>query len=188
MSTPTRLTELENAVLGLVWRREPCSAYIVKREFATSASVSWSASAGSIYPLVKKLSAAGLLSLRQQPWGSGEKTLLSLTDAGRDALRSWVATVPDKIGQPAPDPIRTRAFFLDVLLEEDRLRFLNEAEKVTQSAIQELRSAMAVLPDAESKFELLATSGAVFQLRARLRWIRYLRSSAAKRLSPVRRK
>ena len=175
------MTELENAVLGVVWRRGPCSAYVVKREFEMSPSGSWSASAGSIYPLVKKLVAAGLLRAQEQPWGTRRKTVVGLTRAGKDALTDWVAAVPNPLGQPPPDPIRTRAFFLDVLTDADRLRFLDEAEKVTLSAIKELRSAMAALPDTESKFELLGASGAVFQLKARLRWIRYL-GCAAERL------
>ena len=169
------LTELENAVLGVVWRRGPCSAYVVKREFETSASASWSASAGSIYPLVKKLSGAGLLVVQEQRWGTRKKALLALSRSGRNALESWAADVPQRIGQPSPDPIRTRSFFLDVLSEEQRVHFLDQAEAATQSAIEELRSAIAELPDTESKFESLAAAGAVFQLSARLRWLRYLR-------------
>ena len=172
------MTELENAVLGVVWRRGPCSAYSVKREFETSPSGSWSASAGSIYPLVKKLTAAGLLRAQEQPWGTRRKTVVALTRAGKNALAHWVAAVPNSLGQPPPDPIRTRAFFLDVLTPVDRLRFLDEAEEATSSAIEQLRSGMAALPDTESKFEFLGASGAVFQLKARLRWIRYLRCAS----------
>jgi DNA-binding PadR family transcriptional regulator len=170
-----RLSELENAVLGVVWRRGPCSTYVVKRVFENSPSVSWSASAGSIYPLVKKLCAHGLLSVQERAWGTQVKTLVSITEAGRDALRSWIATVPNDIGRPSADPIRTRAFFLDAVSKEQRLSFLDEAEKATDAALREVESAMAALPCNESEFELLGASGAVFQLKARLRWIRYLR-------------
>lgn len=173
-----RLSELENAVLGVVWRRGPCSAYVVKREFETSPSASWSASAGSIYPLVKKLSAVGLLDVQEQRWGTRKKALVVLSSAGRAALEAWVATVPGRVGQPAPDPIRTRAFFLDVLPAAQRTRFLDEAEEATQGALEEIRSAMAALRDTGSRFDLLGTSGALFQLKARLRWIRYLRRCA----------
>lgn len=177
-----RLTELENAVLGVVWRRGPCSAYLIKREFDTSPSASWSASAGAIYPLVKKLAAAGLLTSEEQRWGSRKKTLLALSRSGRTALERWVAAVPHELGPPTPDPIRTRAFFLDVLSEDQRARFLAESETVTRLAIHDLKSALAAIPDTGSKLELLATSGALFQLRARLRWIRHLAGAAERAL------
>jgi DNA-binding PadR family transcriptional regulator len=174
-----RLTELENAVLGVIWRRGPCSAYVLKREFDTSPSSSWSASAGSIYPLVKKLSAAGLIDVQQKSWGTRTRATVTLSETGKDALHDWVATVPHRIGQPSPDPIRTRAFFLDVLPQEQRSHFLDEAEEVTRKAIDELRAAMTALHHPESRVDFLATSGAFFQLKARLRWIRYLRRCAS---------
>jgi DNA-binding PadR family transcriptional regulator len=151
---------------------------VVKREFENSPSVSWSASAGSIYPLVKKLSGAGLLEIQKQRWGARQKALVSISDTGRDALQSWAESVPEGIAQPSPDPIRTRSFYLDVLEEERRFRFLDQAEAATQRAIEELRCAIASLPDTEPEYESLAAAGAVFQLKARLRWIRYLRRAA----------
>lgn len=171
-----RLTELENAVLGTVWRRGPCSAYVIKREFEAALSVSWSASAGSIYPLVKKLTSAGLLITHTEGWGKGTKTLVQLSKAGGKALASWTASVPSWAAQAGSDPIRTRAFFLDVLSSDaDRIRFVGDAERETKSAIADLERAVAAMPPEKPFFESVATEGAIFQLKARLKWLRRLR-------------
>jgi DNA-binding PadR family transcriptional regulator len=170
------LTELENAVLGVVWLRGPCSAYLIKREFDTAPSVSWSASAGSIYPLVRKLAASGLLVMTKAPWGKGTKTLVELSGTGRQALVDWTASVPEWAGLVAPDPIRTRVFFLNVLSTiDDHLRFVEDSEQVTRTAIANLESELRELPAQASVFERLANEGALFQLKARLRWLRRLR-------------
>ena len=49
------LTELEGAVLSVLARRQPLSAYGIRKEFEAAVTRSWSASAGSVYPLVKRL-------------------------------------------------------------------------------------------------------------------------------------
>jgi DNA-binding PadR family transcriptional regulator len=173
-----RLSELENAVLGVVWRRGPCSAYLVKREFETALSASWSGSAGSIYPLVKKLGAAGLLLIRKEEWGRGTKTLLELSAAGQRALTEWAASVPLWAAQAGADPIRTRAFFLDVLSSDaDRLRFVVSAEQATRSAIADLERAIGGMAADAPVLESVATEGAIFQLKGRLTWLRRLRQA-----------
>jgi hypothetical protein len=47
-----RLSELEAAVLGLVWSDGPCTAYAVRRTVQNSLSTQWSGSAGAVYPVV----------------------------------------------------------------------------------------------------------------------------------------
>ena len=48
-------TELEAAVLGVIWQQGPCTAYAIRREFQTSDSPRWSGSAGATYPLLRRL-------------------------------------------------------------------------------------------------------------------------------------
>ena len=71
MATSRALTELEGTVLGLVWARQPCTPYRVRREFTDSPSPYWSGSAGAIYPLMARLESAGLL--RSAPHATGER-------------------------------------------------------------------------------------------------------------------
>src|SRR3712207_7587532 len=57
-STLFPYTTLFRSVLGVVSRRGPCSAYAVQANFEL-VSAGWSASPGSVYPLMRKLAALG---------------------------------------------------------------------------------------------------------------------------------
>lgn len=165
------LSELECAVLGVIWQRGPCSAYAVRKEFEPVSS-GWSASAGSIYPLIARLLALDLLSARQESWGSKNKQLLKLTRKGRTQLRAWIKQVPDWAGNAAADPIRTRSFFLGALATaEDRVAFAESALTHTRKALDELKAYMDSLGQDDTSYERLGLLGAVGQLQARARWL-----------------
>ncbi len=168
-----KLTELEGTVLGIVWRRGPCSPYAVKREFELSPSASWSASAGAIYPLIGKLERLGLLEARKEAWGAREKKLVNLSPAGEAELTVWLSSLPEWTGRVTPDPIRTRAYFLDLLRDQkEQLKFLAAAEENSRLAARQLEKQIEAL---DSRYERLATLGSLLQVKARLRWIRMLR-------------
>ena len=57
----TDLTDLEQAALGVVWRDGPCTPYQVRKQFLDSPTPSWSGSAGTIYPLMRRLEDMGLV-------------------------------------------------------------------------------------------------------------------------------
>ena len=73
------MTDLETFVLGVVWLRGPCTAYVVRRELR--------ASPGAVYPALKRLEEDGLLRSRAQSWGERGKQELSITPRGIEALR-----------------------------------------------------------------------------------------------------
>jgi DNA-binding PadR family transcriptional regulator len=173
-----KLSELEGAVLGVIWRRGPCSVYVVRKEFAASTSTTWRASAGSIYPLVAKLEALDLVTAEGLRRGSQEKRLYTLTSVGTAELQRWItAFVPEAAGPP-PDPIRTRAFFLDVLpTSADRADFIGRAQAETQRAIDALDAEVKTITGPSTVPERAATLGAVLQLQARLRWLDDLSTS-----------
>ena len=71
------LTELEGAALGVVVRDGPCTSYVVKEMFRGSPSEFWSGSAGSIYPLMRRLEERGLVASKRGSTGRrGHKVLL----------------------------------------------------------------------------------------------------------------
>ena len=73
------MTDLETFVLGVVWLRGPCTAYVVRRELR--------ASPGAVYPALKRLDEDGLIRSRAQSWGERGKQELSITPRGIEALR-----------------------------------------------------------------------------------------------------
>src|SRR3954462_1918303 len=119
------LSDLEACVLGVVWRDGPCTAYAVRQELAASSTPRWSDSAGSIYPVLDRLEALGLVAATARTWGERGKKEFAATAAGASRLRAWVpqVTAADACG-PTYDPIRTRFCFLAVLPPAGRRRFL----------------------------------------------------------------
>lgn len=170
------LTELEGAALGIVWKNGPCSAYAVMRAFATSASSSWSAGAGAVYPALNRLERGGLIAAAD----AGRRRMLQVSAEGLRALRDWL-TVQPWMGSMTSDPLRTRTFFLDVLPNRaDQIEFITRAEGETRAAVVALLDRIEGLPKGMEKY---GSTGSLFELKARLRWLRWMRRaliSAAK--------
>src|SRR5262245_55796846 len=108
-----RLSELEGAVLGYIWKHGPCTAYSVRKIIGDSPSSHWSGSAGAIYPLLDRLHRRRLIASRHTPTGNRSAWLVSLAPKGRTLLNAWLAPALDRdILSMAADPLRTRLFFL----------------------------------------------------------------------------
>ena len=122
------MTELEGAILGVLRRSPGLSPYAVRREFQTSSSAEWSASAGAIYPAIARLKGRGMLI----SVAGGDKRGMrryTLTKKGRAAHDEWLCDISRIIG-PGVDPFRTRAALwleLPVRRRESLLRVLKSA-------------------------------------------------------------
>ena len=80
-------------ILGmLAWR--PMSGYDVKAIVDHSTRFFWAASYGQIYPELRRLSDAGLVEAEAQRGSGRRRTAHTLTAAGREALRDWLAREP----------------------------------------------------------------------------------------------
>jgi DNA-binding PadR family transcriptional regulator len=165
------LTELDNCILGVIWRGGPTSAYGVRAHFAGSRTVSWSSSTGTIYPAIRRLRDAGLLDA-EAPVGPRKSELLKLTAKGRAALHEWVTNVSPELGSSTADPIRTRVHFLNAVPVADRRRAIEDYRAATLAAIAEVARALDLpVKSAVDRSERLGTLGALAELRARLEWL-----------------
>ncbi|RPA58306.1 PadR family transcriptional regulator [Gordonia oryzae] len=89
---------LEHAIMVSLSER-PGTGYEISRQFDRSIGHFWSATHQQIYRTLRKLHADGLVSYEPIVQdGRPDKKVYSLSDAGRSALREWVAT---------PTPIQT---------------------------------------------------------------------------------
>jgi DNA-binding PadR family transcriptional regulator len=116
------LTELEGAALGVVVRDGPCTSYAVKELFRASPSEFWSGSAGSIYPLMRRLERRGLIVSAEGSTGRRGRRLHRVTAAGRRAFARWLGDARRAAGMGF-DPLRTRLVFLDLLPPRARAGF-----------------------------------------------------------------
>lgn len=167
-----RLTELDFCVLGVIWERGPLSAYRVRARFEESNTSTWSSSAGSIYPSIRRLVRAGLAvaGSRQDERGTRH---IGITGKGRERLRAWLVDLPPKIGTATADPIRTRAQFVTSVSHQDRLRFLENARAITRAALKEVEKVTKV-KSSDTMLEYIGNLGSIFELRARLQWLNHV--------------
>ena len=68
------------------------TGYDIKQFVDKSTRHFWAASYGQIYPELKRLEEQGLVSGRREPSGGRARTVYELTDAGGQALESWLAS------------------------------------------------------------------------------------------------
>jgi DNA-binding PadR family transcriptional regulator len=116
------LTELEGAVLGAVVRDGPCTSYAVKELFRASPSDFWSGSAGSIYPLMKRLEQQGLVASKRGSTGRRGHRTYRATPKGRRAFARWM-TDAERTAAMGYDPLRTRLVFVGQLSQRTRAEF-----------------------------------------------------------------
>ncbi len=86
-----RLSPTSYVVLGMIALRGPSTPYDLKRGVGHSVGYFWSFPHAQLYSEPDRLAALGLLELAVEDAGRRRKTY-SLTDAGRAALRAWLAS------------------------------------------------------------------------------------------------
>jgi DNA-binding PadR family transcriptional regulator len=126
------LTELEGAALGVVIRDGPVTSYAVKEVFRGSPSEFWSGSAGSIYPLMRRLEERELVASERGSTGRRKHRVYRSTSEGRRRFRHWL-TDTERAAAMGFDPLRTRLVFFDRLSPRDRERFRVSFEDALES-------------------------------------------------------
>ncbi len=112
---------LRHILLGAL--SEPASGYDLKNDFSGGMRLFWSAELAQIYPELKKMEAAGLVSSEQQPSSKGPpRRVYRRTAEGLDVLREWLIAGPD-FGVERNAMI-AQIFFLGALPGPDRSAFL----------------------------------------------------------------
>lgn len=86
----TVLTNTGRVVLGMIAEGH-ATGYAIKRAIDRSTTLYWGASIGGIYPELRRLGQAGLVSSRDDFRGGVRRHAYSLTSAGRAALHGWLA-------------------------------------------------------------------------------------------------
>jgi PadR family transcriptional regulator AphA len=89
------LSTTSYAVLGMLAVR-PWSAYELTKQMRRSLAFCWPKAESVLYDEPKRLVRLGLAAVTEQPTANGARTraVYAVTDAGRQALRAWLATEP----------------------------------------------------------------------------------------------
>lgn len=112
---------LRHALLALL-SAEPMTGYDVTKQFDGSVGYMWQAPHSQIYPELRRMEEAGLVSAEEIP--RGEKALkrrYSLTDDGLAELRRWLSELPSY--PPERDVPRLRTAYLEMADGDAARRF-----------------------------------------------------------------
>jgi DNA-binding PadR family transcriptional regulator len=164
-------SELECFVLGVIWQLGPCSPYDIRRNLSASPSTQWSASAGAIYPLVRKLEKRKLLKAKDLSTGRRRRRVYVITPAGKKVLQSWIGPPFSREAVTvAYDPLRTRARFLGAMTPSQRqawVRAAREALDEVDRRVQEWQSSYGE----EDPFLTLITRNGEIDVQSRKSWL-----------------
>lgn len=170
-----RFSELECFVLGLVWQIGPCSAYDVRQQLRDSPSSQWSASAGAIYPLMRRLEKHRLLMATDDANDNRRRRAYSITKAGRTALRDWIGPpISDDVVTVMHDPLRSRARFLGLLSSQERSAWVKGARAAledVQRAVDDWHDRHAATSD---PFREVMTQHGTMDVQMRRAWLNEL--------------
>lgn len=176
-----RLSELERCVLGVVALRQPCTPYAVRKVFEGSPSAHWSGSAGSIYPLMRRLEDAGLL--RSAPGDDGRRSRsYRVTASGRRRLRAWLRPPLAEDAWFDFDPVRLRVRFLGLVSAAEREAFLDDALARLAEARERAEATLAESPESEDPWRHATSLGALRQVESRIAWLEEVRDGVAARV------
>lgn len=171
---------MEYTVLGIAWKRGPCTTYALMMELSTSTSTFFKKRASTTYPLVERLTKNGYLNQSDEVGARGERSMV-VTESGMEALQVWL-TQPLDFGEVAHtvDFVRLRTFYLGAATPEQRSKFLD-------SALEQLRAHEASCVSASKKylemgdeFSALASEGVLYETRARIEWLTSARARLLK--------
>ena len=131
------LTPTARVILGML-KLGVRTGYDVKKVIDTSTRFFWSASYGQIYPELKRLRKAGLVSAKQVPRGQVKRTVYSLTPKGERALHEWLTDSENMLFELRDEGL-LRLFFGDLLSEEEVLANMRTQQMIFELVLARFR-------------------------------------------------
>jgi DNA-binding PadR family transcriptional regulator len=165
----SELTLFSYTILGLVGR-DGAGPYDLRRMVQQGRIYDW-AGESQYYVEPKRLAKLGYLDARKEPGRTRERTVYTLTDKGRDALREWAKT-PVHFPRLEHEGL-TRLLIADLVDERDvreSLATLREDIAGLEIKLDEAEAAARTLPHRE-KYLMLAHGLSRRMLAAHLEWL-----------------
>jgi DNA-binding PadR family transcriptional regulator len=138
-------------ILGMV-RSQPRSGYEIKAMVDKTTRFFWAASYGQIYPELKRLAEAGLVSGVDSPTGGRRRTVYEITAAGEEELRSWLRQPP--ITFEMRDEGLLKLFFADALEPAEAVETLRAMRAHREAGNRRLRAMEPAAAEKESPYPL----------------------------------
>jgi PadR family transcriptional regulator AphA len=142
------LTPAGRVILGML-RLRPHTGYEIKQLVDRSTRFFWAISYGQLYPELRRLEAAGLVTGREDAQNGRRRRAYELTPEGREALRGWL-TAPEKPSYELRDEGLLKLFFADVIEPPERLELIRRMRARHEDTVARLE---AIRPLAEARRE-----------------------------------
>ncbi|MGO4812326.1 PadR family transcriptional regulator [Cupriavidus sp. 2MCAB6] len=147
---------------------QPRSGYELTKWLQMAGQHCWSVEHSSVYPALRELETDGLITSERLPGTRGpERSIYSMTVAGREKLRSWVAK-----GSPRPaikDEQILRVLCFDLLSREAALQQIREVRADHQVQLEFFLARQAELSE-DQLGPLLVTRRGVLAEQAYIAW------------------
>jgi PadR family transcriptional regulator, regulatory protein AphA len=115
------------------------TGYAIKAEIERTTRLYWGASVGGIYPELRRLTAAGLVTVRDNPRGETTRHHYELTREGSDALHRWL-TDPGEPILELRDEALLRLRFAGVLGPSEQLELLRRMRSLHERRAADLQA------------------------------------------------
>lgn len=158
------LTDLEGRVLAQLVQTSGMTTYDIMKALSGSPLTGLPASAGAIYPAVRRLRERGLISARAGHTGRRQHEVLKITKKGQTTVRSWVAQVNASDLLPH-DPLQAKLLLFHLLTPAEQERWLAEFKKGLAAIASTVKSIEAATAD-EAPAAVASTLAAVRRRRA----------------------
>lgn len=169
------LTDNEGALVAMILRQEPVSAYQIAKLYDASPIHTFNTAKGKLYPLLRRLEEQGLLSHQEVPGDQRRTQLYSCTEEGREALRRWARSIRPE-HELLHDPLRKKLQAFELLGADEQLAWVREVRARLE---RKLAAVEAYDAAEEGRFGALAQDNAREAIRGRLEWLQRLERQIA---------
>jgi DNA-binding PadR family transcriptional regulator len=134
--SPDELNQTARIVLAMVAEGHS-TGYAIKAEIERSTRLFWGASVGGIYPELRRLAAAGLVAVRDDPRGQTRRHCYSITDDGREVLHGWLSDDSEPLFEMRNEAL-LRLRFAAVLSPPDRVALVHRLRELHEQRVRAL--------------------------------------------------
>lgn len=167
--------KIDHVILGLL-AHENLTGYDIKKMIDGAISFFWKGSFGSIYPALLSLEQEGLVvrAAEEGTEGAREKTVYSITEAGRQSLLAWLEQ--SKAANDLKYESLLKIFFGGIAEPEVTLKTVRAFEKETEENLKPLRlcrdNLKKVLDQKDHLYYYLTVTFGIRSYEAYLKWCR----------------
>ncbi len=153
-----QLSATAYVILGMILKK-PRSGYEIKAAVDGSTRFFWAASYGQIYPELKRLSEAGLVTGVEAPTGGRRRTVYEITADGKEELKAWLRQPP--VTYEMREEGLLKLFFADALPPRDAVETLRAMRAHRLEVAAELHTMEPTTREKGDPFPLIVLQGGI---------------------------